>query len=166
MHPSPADDLSLAVRMTGPAEPDLPKRSKDIPLSESALNPFALVAVLSLSMGRTTDAIDVLSESESNNAGPASSSCHPVFTGRVEVGTVAVGAEDDESAVEGRASPRHPTEKSDVTQTDKKSTRYGTMHVICSRSRGNVESGSTSGYVYRWFLPLPSFQELSGIKSD
>lgn len=166
MHPSPADDLSLAVRITGPARPDLPKRSKDIPVSESALNTFALVAVLSLSIGRTTDAIDVPSESESNNAGPASSSCHPVFTGSAGVGKVGVVVEDAESAAEGRVSPRHPTATRVTTQIDKKCTRCRTMHVICSRSRGSVESGFTSGYVYRCFLPLPSFQDSSGIKSD
>jgi hypothetical protein len=123
MHPSPPDDLSLAERITGPAEPDLPKRSNDIPVSESALNAFAPVVMLSLNMGRTTDATDVPSESASNSAGPASFSCHPVFTGKAGVGTIAFVAEDVESAVAGRLSPRQPIAKTVTRQTDKKCAR-------------------------------------------
>jgi hypothetical protein len=90
---------------------------------------------LSLNDGRTTKAADVLAESESRRAGPASSSCHPVFTSNGGVGTTDAEAEDAESILDVPLSPRHPAVSRIKTQDTKKGARCGIMRVICSAPR-------------------------------
>lgn len=163
MQPSALDDWSLALAITGPADPERPKRSKDIPVNESAVNTVVPDAVLSLNMGRTTDAIEVLPESESSSAGPDSFSCHPVFTGNTGAGTTAVVLAESESAADGRVSLRHPIAGTTTRQANKRGARYGTMHVICSPSRGNVESRAYVRLRIPTLLAFPIFpQTLQG----
>jgi len=100
---------------------------------------FVPVRTLSLNDGRTTDALDVLAESESSRAGPASSSCHPVFTGNGGVETADAEAEDAESVLDVPVSPRHPEVSRIKNQDTKKNARCGIIRVICSPSRWNVE---------------------------
>jgi hypothetical protein len=74
-----------SARFESLPEPDIPerrKRSNDIPVSESAFNAEARARVLSVMFGSTTDAISGLSGDARSNAGPASVSSQPVFTGR------------------------------------------------------------------------------------